>query len=101
MFRASSMLLQCRITFFTRSPCSLCDTAKAVVQNVKAKRDLEYHEINVMEPGQEKWKIYEFDTPVIHIDKAAAPETTTSSLKLMHRFKEDEVIKLMDEVERS
>jgi hypothetical protein len=43
----------------------LCDTAKAVVQKVKAKRDLEYHEINVMEPGQEKWKaVYEFDTPV-------------------------------------
>jgi hypothetical protein len=66
MFRASSRLLQCRITFFTRSPCSLCDTAKAVVHNVKAKRDLEYHEINVMDPGQEKWKaVYEFDTPVV------------------------------------
>ncbi|UPX10772.1 uncharacterized protein EKO05_0001411 [Ascochyta rabiei] len=55
-----------------------------------------------MEPGQERWKeVYEFDTPVIHIDKASAPETTTSSLKLMHRFKEEEVTKLMDEAERS
>jgi hypothetical protein len=27
---------------------------------------LTYHEINVMEPGQEKWKsLYEFDTPVV------------------------------------
>jgi glutaredoxin len=68
MFRASSRLLQCRVTFFTRSPCSLCDTAKAVVQNVKAQRGLEYQEINVMEPGQEKWKaIYEFDTPVVSL----------------------------------
>lgn len=44
----------------------MCDTAKTVVHNVKTKRDLEYHEINVMEPGQEKWKaVYEFDTPVV------------------------------------
>lgn len=66
MFRATSRLLQCRITFFTRSSCGLCDTAKSVVQGVNAKRPLEYREINVMEPGQEKWKsVYEFDTPVV------------------------------------
>jgi hypothetical protein len=75
MLRASSRLLQCRITFFTRSPCSLCDTAKAVVQNVKAKRDLDFHEINVMEPGQEKWKaVYEFDTPVVSSSSYASPK---------------------------
>ncbi|KAH7085761.1 hypothetical protein BKA63DRAFT_485672 [Paraphoma chrysanthemicola] len=102
MFRATSRLLDCRITFFTRSPCGLCDTAKAVVQNVGAKRSLEYHEINVMEPGQEKWKsLYEFDTPVIHVDRADAPETTASSLKLMHRFKEDDVNAMMDAAERA
>ena len=66
MFRATSRLLACRVTFFTRTPCGLCDTAKAVVQNVKSKRPLEYHEINVMDPGQERWKsLYEFDTPVV------------------------------------
>lgn len=54
-----------------------------------------------MEPGQERWKdVYEFDTPVIHIDKASAPETTTSSLKLMHRFKKEDVTKLMDQAEK-
>jgi hypothetical protein len=119
MFRATSRLLDCRITFFTRSPCGLCDTAKAVIRNVEAKRPLAYHEINVMDPGQEKWKsLYEFDTPVVshhlisatreylsvkqvHIDKAGAQETTPSSLKLMHRFKEDDVLKLMDTAEQS
>lgn len=66
MYRATSRLLQCRITFFTRSPCGLCDTAKSVVRNVKAKRNFKYDEINVMELGQEKWKnVYEFDTPVV------------------------------------
>lgn len=37
----------------------------------------------------------------IHIDKAKASETTPESLKLMHRFKEEDVMKLMDAVERS
>jgi len=37
----------------------------------------------------------------IHIDKAEAKETTTSSLKLMHRFKEEDVIKVMDQAEQS
>ncbi|OSS49639.1 hypothetical protein B5807_06107 [Epicoccum nigrum] len=101
MFRATPRLLECRITFFTRSPCGLCDSAKAVVQNVNKTRPLQYWEINVMEPGQERWKdVYEFDTPVIHIDKASAPETTTSSLKLMHRFKEEDVTELMDQAEK-
>ncbi|PSN73103.1 hypothetical protein BS50DRAFT_482269 [Corynespora cassiicola Philippines] len=102
MFRASTRLLDCRVTFFTRSPCSLCDTAKAVVHNVRAKRPFAYHEINVMELGQEKWKaVYEFDTPVIHVDKSGPAETSTSSLKLMHRFSEGDVTRLMDEVETS
>jgi hypothetical protein len=37
----------------------------------------------------------------IHIDKADAPETTASSLKLMHRFKEEDVVRLMDAAEES
>jgi len=66
MFRATSRLLDCRITLFTRTPCSLCDTAKSIIGNVKSKKSFIYNEINVMESGQEKWKaIYEFDTPVV------------------------------------
>ncbi|KAL5116735.1 hypothetical protein ACEQ8H_005347 [Pleosporales sp. CAS-2024a] len=101
MFRATARLLDCRITLFTRNPCALCDTAKTVIRNVTSQRPLTYHEINVMEPGQEKWKsLYEFDTPVIHIDKADAPMTTASSLKLMHRFSEEHVLKMMDIAEK-
>jgi hypothetical protein len=66
MFRATSRLLDCRITLFTRANCSLCDTAKAVVGRVKEKRPVTYNEIDVMQPGQERWKsVYEFDTPVV------------------------------------
>ena len=120
MFRATSRLSRCRITFFTRKPCGLCDAAKAVVEGLNAKRPFDYREINVMESGQEKWRdLYEFDTPVVsfgglkavargiewieqvHIDKAETLETLPLSLKLMHRFKEEDVIGLMDKVEQS
>ncbi|KAF1915180.1 hypothetical protein BDU57DRAFT_264950 [Ampelomyces quisqualis] len=102
MFRATSRLLDCRITFFTRTPCGLCDTAKTVVRNVERRRPLVFLEVNIMDPGQGRWKsLYEFDTPVIHIDKADAPETTASSLKLMHRFKEEDVLSAMDAAEHS
>jgi hypothetical protein len=37
----------------------------------------------------------------IHVDKASAAETTTSALKLMHRFQEDQVTELMDQAERA
>lgn len=96
----SRCLLQhaCRITLFTRANCSLCDSARLVLSHVWDKRPFEYTEVNVMEPGQEKWKIYEFDTPVIHVEKfKSGHETATAARKLMHRFKEAEVEKLMVE----
>lgn len=37
----------------------------------------------------------------IHVDKESTTETTTAARKLMHRFKEEEVQKLIDEVERA
>ncbi|KAH0005262.1 hypothetical protein KCU78_g12965, partial [Aureobasidium melanogenum] len=91
----------CRITLFTRSNCKLCSDAKEVLSNVWDKRPFEYDEINVMEHSDQKWKnMYEFDTPVIHVDKAKEGKdfsTTGEARKLMHRFKEHEVEKLMDE----
>jgi len=36
-----------------------------VLSKVWDKRPFDYDEINVMDPGQDKWKaVYEFDTPV-------------------------------------
>ncbi|KAL6706750.1 hypothetical protein ACN47E_005086 [Coniothyrium glycines] len=102
MFRATTRLRECRITFFTRSPCGLCDAAKAVVLKVRSQTPFQYHEVDVMDAGQDQWKsMYEFDTPVIHIDKADAGETTASSLKLMHRFKEQDVLRLMHQAEKA
>ncbi|KAF2145603.1 uncharacterized protein K452DRAFT_221235 [Aplosporella prunicola CBS 121167] len=106
MFLPSARLLQrvCRITYFMRDNCALCDNARAVLSNVWDKRPFEYTEINVMAPGQQKWKdVYEFDTPVIHVERRPATdglETTTAARKLMHRFKEEQVRALMDEAEK-
>ena len=41
----------------------MCDTAKRVIDNVRATRNLEYNEIDVMRNAA--WKTYEFDVPVV------------------------------------
>lgn len=58
----------CRLTLFTRANCGLCDNAKKVLSDVWDRRPFEYDEVDVMAPGQQKWKdVYEFDTPVVSI----------------------------------
>ncbi|CZT48300.1 uncharacterized protein RSE6_08977 [Rhynchosporium secalis] len=93
------------ITFFTRQNCSLCTNAKQTLSNVWDVRPFQYKEINVMEekPESKKWRdLYEFDTPVIHISKAALgeedPVDSAKAIKLMHRFTTDEIITKMDAV---
>ena len=108
-----------RITFFTSPNCSLCDTAKAVVKKVQARRQFDYVEINIRDNGQEQWmNKYAFDTPVvstnvmcncfallktyqIHVEAASEAQlsdTTPASQKLMHRFTEDQVESLLNKV---
>lgn len=96
--RATGVLLQSltRLTLFTRANCSLCDTAKNTVAAIRARKNLEYREIDVMAEGQKQWKdMYEFDTPVLHVQ--AVPRTTTESdllsgaKKLWHRFSAQEI----------
>lgn len=90
-----------RITLFIRQNCALCTDAKHVLSKVWDQRPFEYKEIDVMTPENYKtWQLYEFDTPVIHVEKSARPSTTAEVKKLMHRFKEAEVMQLMDETEK-
>ena len=66
--RATLSLLQhsARITLFTRANCSLCSSAKAVLENLEMKRSFEYNEVDVLADGQKEWKdMYEFDVPVV------------------------------------
>ena len=69
--RVSAILRQqwsLRHTLFIRQNCSLCTDAKDVMSKVWDRRPFEYTEIDVMAPGQTKWKnLYEFDTPVVSL----------------------------------
>lgn len=93
-----------RLTLFTRSKCSLCDTAKANIAKVQKKRPIDYTEIDVMAKGQADWKnLYEFDTPVLHVQRVfytySKPDIVSEAKKLMHRFSSEEIEKLVDEAE--
>jgi len=98
------LLHQCRITLFTRANCSLCTNAKQTLSTVWDKRPFDYKEIDVMNPGEKKWRdLYEFDTPVIHVNLSSfgeeQPELSAKAKKLMHRFNFDQVNEKMDVVE--
>ena len=55
-----------RLTLFTRANCSLCVTAKQVVNKVAQKRSFDYNEVDVMASDQGQWRaLYEYDTPVV------------------------------------
>ncbi|KAK6221008.1 hypothetical protein LQW54_001580 [Pestalotiopsis sp. IQ-011] len=105
----TNRLLQhaCRITLFTRETCGLCTQAKSVLSDVWDRRPFEYKEIDIIKSQQiPRWRdLYEFDVPVIHIDKASAPEeqaqSASKAVKLMHRLTVEEVEAKMDQVEKA
>ena len=55
------------VTLFTRRNCSLCDTAKSVVQNLRSKKCFEFQQLDVMASDQRQWLLYEFDVPVVSL----------------------------------
>ncbi|ROW14706.1 hypothetical protein VPNG_03811 [Cytospora leucostoma] len=96
----------CRITLFTRKHCGLCISAKSVLSDVWDSRPFEFKEVDIVDPAAQSWKdLYDFDVPVIHVNKASAPpedpQLVTQALKLMHRFTPDQVKALMDKAEKS
>lgn len=108
--RATSRLLQYKssIILFTRDNCSLCENAKLVLRAVGAKKRYRYEEIDVMSPGQEAWKVYEFDTPVVHVYPLSStttgkdePTIVKECGKLMHRFTENQLLELINEAEKT
>jgi len=63
------------ITLFTRQQCSLCVSAKLVLDNVQQKRPFIFRQVDVMAPQNEQWKIYEFDVPVVcEVPLASCPD---------------------------
>lgn len=94
-----------RLTLFTRANCGLCDVAKSRLMEVQKRRTVDYSEIDIAAPGQETWKsVYDYDVPVLHIDKATQArddgevDSLDAAKKLMHRFTVEEVEAAVDEV---
>ncbi|KAI9857437.1 MAG: hypothetical protein M1824_004845 [Vezdaea acicularis] len=57
-----------------------------------------------MDEEAKAWRnVYEFDTPVVHFEKSSRPtdsqEIALKARKLMHRFSEAEVERILDQVE--
>jgi len=93
-----------RLTLFTRANCYLCDGAKLNIAKVQKKRTLEYAEVDVLAPGQEKWKkLYQYETPVLHVEPIPQNSVKSNSLaepkKLWHRFSPEEIEKAINEME--
>ncbi|KAI1345718.1 hypothetical protein F5Y01DRAFT_46405 [Xylaria sp. FL0043] len=97
----------CRITLFTRQNCSLCSNARSVLSDVWDARPFQFKEIDIVksETGPRWRELYDFDVPVIHINKSSAPEerpqSVSQAVRLMHRFTAEQVMTKMDEVERA
>ena len=106
-----------RLTLFTRSNCGLCDTAKANIseylklqqqqqqkqQQQQQHKGTEYSEVDIMAPENQNWRqIYDFDVPVLHIDRNLKPNEITTiysaKKKLFHRFTTEEVRDAVDVV---
>lgn len=85
------------MTFFGKPNCGLCDSAKEILDDVLEEnkefntltRKLKYININ---KDQHWWKTYCFDIPVLHIEDDRNKE---SLVKIMHFFKEDEIIETL------
>ncbi|KAE8145770.1 hypothetical protein BDV25DRAFT_163900 [Aspergillus avenaceus] len=95
------------VTLFTRAGCGLCDTAKHAVTQLHKRRPFDYSELDIMLPSNKLWKdVYEFDVPVLHVQSVKAQSgkeevDLSDPKKLFHRWTEQEVETLVDEVEKT
>lgn len=58
-----------RVTFFTKSDCSLCRSALYVVERVRKRMAFELECLDISAQGQERWlEAYRHDIPVVHLN---------------------------------
>ncbi|KAL5532857.1 ZCCHC8_1 [Sanghuangporus sanghuang] len=81
-----------KLTLFTGRACSLCDTAKTALSQVRKTRPFELQIVNIQDPGQERWrKKYVYWIPALHIEGKEVAKG---------RWGENEVLKALDQWER-
>ncbi|KAF9889751.1 hypothetical protein FE257_007057 [Aspergillus nanangensis] len=89
-----------RVTLFTRAGCGLCDTAKLNVTALHKRRPFDYAEVDIGLPAHQSWKdVYDFDVPVLHV-QSVKDDSLSDPKKLFHRFSEQEVETVVNEVEK-
>ncbi|KAI9888344.1 MAG: hypothetical protein M1814_000551 [Vezdaea aestivalis] len=76
-----------------------------VLSRVWDRKQFEFEETDIIDSGSKAWRnYYEFDVPVIHVENTkrlkASPIEAIKSQKLMHRFTEQEVEALIEQVEK-
>ena len=58
-----------RVTFFTKSDCSLCRSALYVIERVRRSEPFELEQVDISAAGNEAWfAAYHHDIPVIHLN---------------------------------
>lgn len=104
--RPTCLLLQhtARITLFSRSNCSLCETAKSTIDRLAQKRSFDHSTVDIIAADQTHWRdLYEFDAPVVHVERVhhtySKPDIVTEPRKLFHRFTEEQLEGLIEEAE--
>lgn len=91
-----------KLTFFEKPSCGLCDNAKEVIDDVLneneefSKAGIAMKIININK-YKHWWDRYCFDIPVLHIENDNEPN---SLIKIMHFFKEDELIETLKRFKR-
>ncbi|ODM16910.1 hypothetical protein SI65_07875 [Aspergillus cristatus] len=101
MFATRALLQAARVTLFTRAGCGLCDTAKHTVVQLNKRKPFNYEELDIMTPANKQWKdVYEFDVPVLHV-QSVKDQQISDPKKLFHRWTEQEVENLVDDVEKT
>lgn len=57
------------VTLFTKPQCSLCDTAKFLIQRAKVQVSFDFQSCDISAQGNEAlFEKYKYDIPVVHLD---------------------------------
>ena len=93
-------------TLYKRPGCGLCDKMLILTRtNQKANR-FQLQEIDIMKPENKSWKdCYEYDVPVLHVQKYLPVENTSDkkvlseAMKLWHTWTDDELEEVIKQVQ--
>jgi len=58
-----------KVTLFTKECCSLCDSARFVIEKLRRRCDFDLELIDITDPGNTRWfALYGHEIPVVHVN---------------------------------